>query len=169
MAHLPFLPGYLAIKKFYGDRCAQRSGVQLINHIDQGLKIMLARDATLSAMDAYCLHPLYQNDVDLSTEGKMHAAFCNSAYTVMLAMEYRNIANQYLARVNMPTGGIKLSPLQEVNEMLIADKVQNRKDFELYHKGVHANSDRLDAYFKEWLQALNVSEDQYQEYVKLIS
>jgi len=45
--------------------------------------------------------------------------------------------------------------------MLIADKVQNRKDFEIYHSSTHDKKDRLAAYFAEWLEALEVSEDIY--------
>lgn len=55
----------------------------------------------------------------------------------------------------------RLSPLREVNDMLIADKVQNRKDFELFHSSTHDKRDRLAAYFAEWLAALEVSEDIY--------
>ena len=47
--------------------------------------------------------------------------------------------------------------------ILIADKIQNRKDFELYHLGKHERSDELDSYFKNWLERLNISEEFYQE------
>ena len=47
--------------------------------------------------------------------------------------------------------------------MLIADKIQNRKDFQLYHLGTHTRSEQLDQYFKNWLEKLEVSEDFYNE------
>ena len=47
--------------------------------------------------------------------------------------------------------------------MLIADKIQNRKDFELYHLGKHERSSELEQYFKNWLERLNITEEFYQE------
>ena len=100
---------------------------------------------------------------------------------VALAIEYRHIANGYLstqhaevlaASVTDPhetaegTGLIKLSPCKDVNDMLIADKIQNRKDFELFHAQEHPKRHLLDSYFRAWLQRLTISEEQYQE-VKL--
>lgn len=52
--------------------------------------------------------------------------------------------------------------------MLIADKVQNYKDFEIYHKSTHPRSKELDQYFKNWLQKLNINTDQYQIWSKSI-
>jgi len=155
---------YQAIKEFYGDRTAKRSGVPLINHIDEGLIILKRYDADQDTLDAYCLHPLTQADGEL-------VVFDPSPFSpraVMLAMEYRHTANAYLASNTMPAGGIKRSPLVEVDLMLIADKVQNRKDFLIHHQA-HPNFARLDEYFKEWLAALNVSESDYQELLALIA
>ncbi len=53
---------------------------------------------------------------------------------MLLGMEYRSTANNYLS-FKSATEQIKLSPITDVNHMLVADKVQNRKDFEIYHKG----------------------------------
>jgi hypothetical protein len=58
---------------------------------------------------------------------------------------------------------IRLSPLKDVNDMLIADKIQNRKDFDLYHKGKHERSEELDEYFKNWFNRLGITEEFYQE------
>jgi hypothetical protein len=38
--------------------------------------------------------------------------------------------------------------------MLFADKVQNEKDFALYHEGTHARSKELREYFNNWLNIL---------------
>ncbi len=162
---------YRAIRDFYGDQVAARSQVPLINHIHQGLVILGAIGASETAKKAYCLHPLFQNDQELSTVAQTYLRNNPSAdpYVVMLAMEYRQVANAYLSRAVMPENGIKLSVLPEVNDMLIADKVQNRKDFDLYHKGAHVMSDRLTQYFGEWLKALGVSDDCYKNLIEMAS
>jgi hypothetical protein len=56
-----------------------------------------------------------------------------SRRVLLLATEYRNIANAHLSYHPPGESTFVLSPLSEVNIMLIADKIQNRKDFELYH------------------------------------
>lgn len=60
------------------------------------------------------------------------------------------------------TDYIRTSPLFEVNDMLIADKVQNRKDFITYHRETHARSKELGQYFQLWLNALEITEETYQ-------
>lgn len=157
------ISAYDTVKDFYGDKVAQRSQVPLINHIDQGLLILDHYKASNDAKAAYCLHPLMQNDHDLQ---KNHQFVCDqfSPSIVMLVMEYRNIANAYLSgKVIMQAvpSDIKLSPLVQVNTMLIADKVQNRKDFITYHRGTHPNSFVLDIYFDLWLQRLGVTNKKY--------
>jgi hypothetical protein len=152
---------YRLISRHYGSRVAQRSQVPLINHIDQGLVSLDIIDASQEAKRAFCMHPLWQQDDDLGEHSYM-ANFIDS-YVAMLTMEYRSVANEYLSnRVN--TGHvIRLSPLVEVNHMLIADKVQNRKDFITHHRGTHPRSCELDQYFMDWMQALDISEQMYQE------
>ena len=45
--------------------------------------------------------------------------------------------------------------------MLIADKVQNRKDFMMYHLHTHQRSKELEKYFNQWLNKLSVSEEMF--------
>lgn len=151
---------YRLISAHYGDDITKRSKVRLMNHIDEGLIILDEISATNMTKRAYCIHPLIQNDSDLYNNFSMVGNTLEN-YVVMLAMEYRNIANAWLSDKALDINPPKLSPLKEVNNMLIADKVQNRKDFELYHKGKHERSDELTIYFTRWLQALNISKDMY--------
>lgn len=168
---------YQLICAFYGEQTAKRSGVPLINHINEGMIILDRRGASNEAKRAFCLHPLFQNDDDLRSHGDViptkYGALLHPR-SIMLTIEYRNIANQFLSgamyegpddmgrHVIIPSHDVRLSPLRDVNEMLVADKVQNRKDFIRYHKGKHEKSDRLDAYFNVWMDRLEISDEEYQ-------
>jgi ABC-type amino acid transport substrate-binding protein len=90
------------------------------------------------------------------------------AGAVMLAMEYRSVANAYLSHREIDNiEEIKLSPLVEVQHMLIADKVQNRKDFELYNSD-HPQAEALSEYFDNWLRRLGISEQRYQTLIEAL-
>ena len=157
------------IRKYYGDRVAERSGVPLINHVNEGLTILTMMNAPGSTMSAWCIHPIFQNDEDLKANLRLIQECERSA--ILETMEYRRCANSYLCRPE--TDDYTLEDVsREVNivldstrMMLIADKVQNRKDFLKYHHGIHERSDQLDAYFKMWLKYLNVSDEDYDDFV----
>lgn len=160
---------YAAISAFYGDRTAERSGVPLINHINEGLYLLDMVGGTIRAKEAYCIHPLLQDDGALHAAIQKKSVFLNhmpDPDVVVLAMEYRHVANAYLSHHCVgEQDEIALACIPEVNDMLIADKVQNRKDFEIHHLEKHENSARLDVYFKNWLRKLDVSEARYKELV----
>jgi hypothetical protein len=166
---------YQLISDWYGTRTAERSGVPLINHIDEGLLLLNLLGASIIAQSAFCLHPLIQHDNDFLLTAERLARECSveggvDAYALTLAMEYRSVANAFLSDKITPddllpgvsvddvAGRIRLSPALAVNGMLVADKIQNRKDFLRYHKGTHPRSRELDLYFRAWLVKLGVSE-----------
>lgn len=151
---------YRMISEFYSNRTAVRSGVKLMNHIDEGLIILDEIEASDYGKKAFCLHPLLQADADLKNHFTMVLAYTDPM-TLLLAMEYRNIANSYLSDKIDTEWNLTLSPLPEVNKMLVADKVQNRKDFLKYHYGTHPRSNQLARYFNKWLSALEVSDAMY--------
>ena len=154
---------YKAIQAFYSDERAARSQCYLMNHIDEGLMVMSYFNASEAAKKAFCIHPLVQNSQDLATNWNVVKNQVSSE-VLGLAMEYRNIANAYLSHREIKSiDEIELSPIDDVNLMLIGDKVQNYKDFLIYHYGTHPKSDRLDAYFKNWLLKLNVDESVFVE------
>ena len=157
--HMTWSKEYSTISSYYNDTTTARSGVRLMNHIDEGIEILENLGATSESIAAYCLHPIFQNDVDLTNNIEMIKQF--DPYVIMLTMEYRRTANSYLCRpdtddftiddVNQTVGMM----LPEVRDMLIADKKQNSKDFMLYHYGTHKRTTQLHQYFKNWNNLLD--------------
>jgi hypothetical protein len=161
-----------AIRAFYGDRRAERSGVALIHHIDDGVAILGALDARIVAMQAFCLHPIVQMDEDLSRAFVAGGALDGERVdplALTLALEYRRCANAHLSRHAPETlQHVSLAPFDDVKLMLIADKVQNRRDFDRHHVSTHPRAHELTAYFARWLAFLGVDEKRYQQLTQVI-
>ncbi len=163
---------YSIVQDFYGDIRAKRSGIFYMNHIDEGLKILELIGASEDAKLAFCLHPIVQNDKDLYNalyipNSKWTLTDLTTPHSVVTAMEYRSAANDYLSFKTINSiDEIRLSPLKDVNDMLIADKIQNYKDFLKYLKDIHPRSKELNQYFLNWLERLKVNN--YQELMKEI-
>ncbi len=161
-----------AIRAFYDDRRAERSGVPLIHHVHEGLTILDALDARIVAKQAFCLHPLVQMDDDLarafSTGGSLDGERVDPL-ALAIALEYRRCANAHLSRHAPETlQHVSLAPFDDVKLMLIADKVQNRRDFERHHLDTHERAADLTSYFARWLTYLGIDERRYNELVTLI-
>lgn len=151
------------ILKYYGNKCAKRSKVPLMNHIEEGSVILLALNADLDTIHAFMLHPIFQNEED---EFIVEAVKNFNPRVITLAKQYAVYANAYLCRPETDTirsvkdlkqhfASLDLPPMpHEVTEMLYADKIQNRKDFEIYHKGKHERSEQLTHYFDLWIEYL---------------
>ena len=151
---------YKEIEKRYKKRFAKRSGFPYMRHIDEGLIILLELGVTLSTLDAWCLHPLYQSDKELKRQlvwgTSAKRPWNASNLPEILAMEYRSVANAYLSNRKIDEiKDIKLSSLDAVNLMLIADKVQNYKDFLFIDMDTAADVARLTVYFNNWLYRLD--------------
>lgn len=156
---------YKLIENIYGNTCAERSGVYYMNHIDEGLYILHKLNASLNAKLGYILHPIFQSDSELRSIYNHTSLNDISPQSIINAVEYRSVANEYLSyRHVKDIDDIRLSPLKDVNDMLRADKIQNRKDFELYHLGKHERTNQLNHYFKNWMQALNIEEHVYDKF-----
>jgi hypothetical protein len=148
-----------AIVRFYGERAATRSRVPLMNHIDEGLLVLDRIGASELARRAYCLHPLVQEDAELAASWSRIAELTDEPRVLVLVMEYRNIANATLSTREIASAAeIVLSPLADVNAMLVADKIQNYKDFIAHHRATHPRGDALERYFRLWLERLGVGD-----------
>jgi hypothetical protein len=153
---------YQLIKDIYSDKTANRSKVPLISHIDEGLKILDFIGASDIVKSAYCLHPILQSDIDFVNNKGMNFSGVETE-AIILTMEYRRVANSYLSH-NKPEEFVGFS-CDEVKQMLIADKVQNYKDFLIYHSQTHPRKEELDYYFNKWFQLLEID---YNQIVKSI-
>lgn len=155
------------IEDYYGDQTAKRSGVPLIHHIYEGLAIMEHINASKEAMAAYCLHPMFQSDEEFSRIYRSDLIREIDQVVLALVLEYRKVANGYLCRPhtdNFTLVDLRIyapCPIRDVQHMLIADKVQNRKDFEEHHLGSHERSDELRCYFIQWLAYFNIGSTWY--------
>jgi hypothetical protein len=142
---------YKLIKNYYGDNVTKRSGVKLMNHIDEGIHILRSIGADDDIIDAYCLHPILQSDESFNNNYNMDFTGISTS-ALLLAMEYRRVANSYLSK-NKIEDFVGFTN-DKIKQMLYADKVQNEKDFVLYHEGTHGRSKELREYFNNWLNIL---------------
>lgn len=166
-------PEYQAIQKHYGDQKASRSGVFLMNHIDEGIAYLhnygKSADSlrAIRASLAFILHPLVQCNDDLlatlSTSNKLKDCMTTS---ILRAMEYRHVANSYLSTTQIEPKDVKLGPVEEVRLMLLADKIQNYKDFLKYHQHTHERRHELAQYFLNWFGILGITLSQVNEEIQ---
>lgn len=152
---------YKLIETTYNDIINPNNNTFYMNHIDEGLYILYKLDASLEAKLGYILYPLFQTDNKIKLMYN-HTDLNNlSNQAIINAIEYRSVANEYLShKIITDIDDIRLSPLKDVNMMLIADKIQGRKDIEKYQK-TDLKYKQLLTYFKNWLNILNITENKY--------
>lgn len=162
---------YVAIKEFYGERKAVRSQLPLVNHINEGTAILEYLGADNRTIEAFCIHPLLQADEDyLASTTDPYSQLTNYQLhpaSVALTMEYRHIANAYLSK-HYVSSEDKLPRIADprVGHMLIADKVQNYKDFlATYSTLDYDKYNRLKNYFMNWLVHLGLDARSYHNMV----
>lgn len=144
------------ISKYYQGKIAQRSGVPYINHITEGLEVLKVLGGSERSKAVFCLHPLLQNDKDFDENKGLITA--HPLLDWDLVLEYREFANDYLSHRKISSiQEIRLPRTRCVRYALMADKIQNYKDFMLYHYKVHPRSDELYEYFHNWFKALGLS------------
>jgi hypothetical protein len=156
---------YKWVTEVYAKQFAKRSGLSYANHVMEGAVILRGRGASDDIIKAFLIHPYYQDGAVFKTP---LTATKFSPEAVALAVEYRWVANNSTSRVYAETGRITLAECDAVNEMLIADKVQNRKDF-LARNQTHPNFVLLNNYFNAWLLALKIGDAEYNHYCVLMA
>lgn len=150
--------------EIYGKLVAKRSKLSYAKHVLEGAEILQDRGVGIDVIKAFLIHPYYQ-DGNIFNNPLESTKFSPEA--VALAVEYRWVANNSTSKVFEETGKVALSEYPEINEMLVADKVQNRKDFLEFNEN-HINFKLLDAYFKAWLEVLKIPDNEYIRYCKLM-
>lgn len=152
---------YKIMQQYYGNDKTKRSEVPLIYHIEEGGSILNTIGASDIVKDAYYLHPLLQSDEGFNKNKSYDFTGINTE-SVILAMEYRRVANSYLSTNNIEDF-VGFS-CEEVKQMLMADKIQNYKDFMLFHYEKHERSNELYQYFNHWFRLLNIDYNDWADY-----
>jgi len=141
------------ITDFYNTRVAKRSQVPLINHITEGIDILKTLNASTLAIKAFCIHPIVQNNEGID---------CSHLDSYTLAVEYKSKANSYLCKAEtdwikdiLDISNVVGDKSIDCAKMLYADKLQNRKDFLIYHYSTHHRGQQLLRYFNLWLSYLD--------------
>jgi len=162
---------YNLIYEYFKDKRTSKS-VSYMKHIDEGIKILENINAGKLTIEAYILHPFIQcfnlkgaNGKIIMTQEEMEKYF--NIYEIepeIIAklFLYRKFANSYLCSSETDYISYKqvkflligLHNYQDIVKMLIADKIQNYKDFLKYRKNDHKRSKELDYYFNIWLKVL---------------
>lgn len=162
---------YKVINKFYEGKATSK-GIPYVNHIDEGVGHLENLHVSDVTINAFILHPFVQCVNLKSTYGKtlltqkeleahidIYEINPDIAHELLL---YRKFANSYLCRPETDDFAYHeafyaledLEDYQNVLRMLIADKLQNFKDFLLYRKDDHPRSKELTYYFRFWLITL---------------
>jgi hypothetical protein len=150
---------YAMAAEQWGEKVSSQ-GVPYMRHIDDGIRIidMLREENHIAKQvdDAFILHGLFQSYIDVGNAYSRKYYDKVEPQVLMLVMEYRNIANQWLSPHGFnPTEKPKI-PLFETRVMLVADKIQNYSNFLKNYKLIHPHHQRLDAYFRAWHEHLGV-------------
>lgn len=150
----------------YGDECAKRSGIPKINHISEGLRLLDYLEVHRPAKVAFCLHPIVQDGCGRDQWSQLYYTY--GERVMYLLHNYTAVANKFLpaAVVHRTRTGFKTIPIElpedldgDVRWMLLADKIQNRKDYRA-NWNKFPNWIQLADYFNAWMIALDLSDDE---------
>ena len=147
-------------------RRSRRTDVPYFDHVAEGVKILAMYSAPLIVQQAFVIHPLLQHD-DALIENLPHVKYFDPL-ALVLCMEYRRVANLGTRKNIRDTWEITLSPIAEVNLMLVADKIQNRKLYETKLPKDDPDYEEIGRYFLEWMKALGIPEVTYKHIVSTL-
>lgn len=172
---------YTMVRDYYGDNKTERSDVYYMNHIREGIVVLHELFKYWSkhihmnwdeVFACYCLHPIYQNYAN-GDESCEEYIYIKSEYDEV-GFEYARVANAYLStRVIDDLDDIDFKTSKAVKFALVADKIQNYKDFIKYHHLTHKGRRRLFNYFHNWFDKFEkemiTDKKQIQELIDKIS
>jgi len=166
---------YQVIRDFYGIRRAKRTCLLYMRHIDQGLLLLEDLGAKEATKEAWCLHPIFQLEDSFTSlmQGEFpdpRPLLCDPD-ALVLTMEYRSVANAYLTPDVHSSRLPRISPIREVNLMLIADKVHNWRDARVYlfPRFPKIDPEPLNWYFWTWMKVLGVTSEERERLEYILS
>lgn len=156
---------YDIAQKFLEGKSSLVGDVSLIDTLEAGLAVLDKLSTWPTSMKAYCLRPLLQDDHSFEEGWKTVCRNGVQPRALVLAMEFRRIANSFLpspytdrwtiAKIKLRVGLI----IPPVRLMLIAHKAVGYRQF-LQHAGRHARHRELAVYFEKWFVLLDVTKQE---------
>lgn len=155
---------YRAVAARCGDERAPMSGRPLIRHVEDGMVVLLGMGAPVEAILAYCLHPLCLSDDNLAA---FDPTVASTPTVLMYAMEFRSNTRSHTPKPPRQPVPAAKSPLAAVYQMLRADMVLDRLNFEAHQPTTSPYWHADHANVKGWLTAFGVDEGEYERLVDL--
>lgn len=141
---------YNYMKDLFSTSVSKRTKDLSTNPMEEGLAILNILESNHITKKAYCIHQLFHNDESLERSWDGNRFPNCDIKSMLLAMEFRTL---YKSKPNR-NGIIKLSPIKEVNEMMLAYKMQQYKNFEINGRGQTDNDELVESSFKNWIKQL---------------
>ena len=166
-----FSQEYRLIKEHYGVS-KSNFDVPLIQVVDDGLVLLAAMSAPAAVKGAWCLHPLLQSEEALEQSIRFPLRIRGaSPMAILFAMDFRLRIGSYPLQNPVVYTDYRGRLIPEVKMMLIAQKVQGRSAFLRRKDDYLPPSERgeMDLYYRNWLDYLGVSQQQYVELSTLIA
>lgn len=151
---------YEMARKLLGNKTTTDGRTLLIEQVDQTLKVLNHLSSWPAVMRAACLRPLLQDDHTFEYGWKTACKNGVQPRALVLAMEFRRVANSYLCttltdfwddeEVRLRLGLV----IPPVRAMLIAHKTVGYHQFLLQQAQTHFRRKELRAYFERWFRVL---------------
>lgn len=134
-------------------------GVPYFEHIQEGVEILEGENADIDIIKAFILHPLFQDNKRWPDLLDIVHVF--TPKVLVYVMEYRLVAGNHIRKkLKNRNWQIELSPIDGVNLMLKADKIQNYLAFRKNNQD-HPEKEELEIYFQKWFEALGIDISKY--------
>jgi hypothetical protein len=153
---------YIMLEKHYHNEYDNITDRHYMSRVDDALAILTWLGVSDTVKESYLLQPYYYSDYSFKmfsgNSMRSMSTFGIDANKIVNAMEFRHTSLSFIPGGDFTK--ITTSSLDVVNKMLIANRIANKIDFELYFSD-HSMKNSFEDYFDNWLLELAVTDNMY--------